>query len=934
MSGKITQSRERGSTRGWVTSIALTIFVVIVISVFAQVVTAEMSVVSNLPNGPSFDIIEQGGYAYVAEGGEVRVYDVSTDAKASGLSWRSVVGHVTVGDAIYGLSLSGTTLYVASAGKLALIDISSPSSPRVIGTINNPVSYSTIRDVVVTGTTVYLAINGGGVQVVDVTDPTRPVLGKRVTFQGYNRPWRLAIEGTNLYVPLETDGRLEVLDISTPANPIPLGTYNAGETTSFSAVAVKGGYAYLAEYHGGVRVIDVSNLKAPLLKSRVTDLNANDIQILGEKAYVSVRYQGFSIYDISMPGTMTVVGQGTGMAGYIEGIWPTLGRVYLAGESFGFAVYDTKNPATPTLIVNVPVIGGVDSLAAYGNYAVIGAHNYGIWVVDVTDQAHPQEVAFVDIGGRNRVVDIEGTTLYTAGEWGGLSIIDMSNPKAPSILAKDFGDDIAMLLADGNYVYTQAGVVDVSTRTSPAYLLKDAMFNGKFAKYGTDYLLVADSQSSSAKGLRVLDIRDKTKPVVLASALAGTAIYDVAVVGTSAVALAGNDVIALDLSDVAHPREQSRLSYEGTWVGYALFAEGTTVYAAGGPSGAVRAFDLSSPASMRMTGLVDLPATDYYTALTGGGGYLYAGNKWGIYGLSSGAADPAPTPSPTPTPQQPKYGGINVVSTPAGAFLSVDGVDSGVTPKVVSDLPVGRHTVKVSLSGYADYLQSVEVTAGTTTPMLNAQLTPTSSSGSIYVTSSLNGAVVILDGVEKGTTPLTIGSVSPGSHQVKVTMTGFRDYSTMISVTANSVSSVSVNLVKLGAIRVTTQKNGATVFVDGKKSGTTPVTISGLSDGWHLLKVTMEGYQNYQERVKVSAYEVVLKDISLVPLAVVKVTSTYNGATVYLDGKVSGTTPLTINGVTTGRHVVNVTNEGYQPYTTTVKATAGKTFTVSANLIK
>lgn len=123
-------------------------------------------------------------------------------------------------------------------------------------------------------------------------------------------------------------------------------------------------------------------------------------------------------------------------------------------------------------------------------------------------------------------------------------------------------------------------------------------------------------------------------PAVVATTLAGTAVNDVVVVGTTAVALAGNDVFAIEISDPSHPREQSHLSYNGLWFGYVLFVEGTTVYAAGGPIGAVRIFDLSSPAFMKMTGLVDLPTTDYYLALNEGGGYLYAGNKWGLQVLS------------------------------------------------------------------------------------------------------------------------------------------------------------------------------------------------------------------------------------------------------------------------------------------------------------
>lgn len=59
-----------------------------------------------------------------------------------------------------------------------------------------------------------------------------------------------------------------------------------------------------------------------------------------------------------------------------------------------------------------------------------------------------------------------------------MNIIDMSNPTSPIILTKDFGDNIGTLYADGDYVYTQAGVLDVKNKTSPAYIFKDAMFNG------------------------------------------------------------------------------------------------------------------------------------------------------------------------------------------------------------------------------------------------------------------------------------------------------------------------------------------------------------------------------------------------------------------------------------------------------------------------
>jgi len=112
---------------------------------------AAIQTVSTLPNGPSFDIVESGGYLYVAEGGEVRVYQVGSDAQVCDLTWDSSIGGVPVDDAIYGLTLNGNFLYVVSASKMTLIDISSPVSPRVVSVVKNPYPYTVMRDVVVIG---------------------------------------------------------------------------------------------------------------------------------------------------------------------------------------------------------------------------------------------------------------------------------------------------------------------------------------------------------------------------------------------------------------------------------------------------------------------------------------------------------------------------------------------------------------------------------------------------------------------------------------------------------------------------------------------------------------------------------------------------------------------------------------------------------------
>jgi hypothetical protein len=82
-----------------------------------------------------------------------------------------------------------------------------------------------------------------------------------------------------------------------------------------------------------------------------------------------------------------------------------------------------------------------------------------------------------------------------------------------------------------------------------------------------------------------------------------------------------------------------------------------------------------------------------------------------------------PTVTVTPT-QMADRGAIQANSTPAGARVSIDGQFKGTTPITVTDIPAGQHTVVLSLEGYIEREQALEVRAGQTA-MLNANLTPT-----------------------------------------------------------------------------------------------------------------------------------------------------------------------------------------------------------------
>ncbi len=57
------------------------------------------------------------------------------------------------------------------------------------------------------------------------------------------------------------------------------------------------------------------------------------------------------------------------------------------------------------------------------------------------------------------------------------------------------------------------------------------------------------------------------------------------------------------------------------------------------------------------------------------------------------------------------------------------------------------------------------------------------------------------------------------------------------------------------------------------------------------------------------------------------------GASVAIDGRPSGVTPLTLDGVAPGEHTVSITLAGYRTFTTTVRVVAGERARAAASLV-
>ena len=140
---------------------------------------------------------------------------------------------------------------------------------------------------------------------------------------------------------------------------------------------------------------------------------------------------------------------------------------------------------------------------------------------------------------------------------------------------------------------------------------------------------------------------------------------------------------------------------------------------------------------------------------------------------------------------------------------------------------------------------------------------PETGSGWLLIRTTPPGASVVVDGLARGRTPLSLEDVPFGTHRVRVSYTGYGSETREVSLSRDAgVASVGIDLVKsrtsseiavgTGSLQVESRPNGARVMVDGRLVGTTPVVVPDLADGSHRVRVERDGYQAWATTVDVS----------------------------------------------------------------------------------
>lgn len=144
-----------------------------------------------------------------------------------------------------------------------------------------------------------------------------------------------------------------------------------------------------------------------------------------------------------------------------------------------------------------------------------------------------------------------------------------------------------------------------------------------------------------------------------------------------------------------------------------------------------------------------------------------------------------------------------------------------------------------------------------------------------------------------------------------------------------------------GRIAVRSTPSGAMVTIDGKLAGRTPLTASGLTLGGHAVVIARPGYASDTRNVTLSSrtptatLNVTLKAARPPVVATtgsVSIDTRPRGARITIDGRAVGQSPLSVPGLSAGRHALRLELTGYTPVVSSFDVKPGETARVAVTL--
>lgn len=474
---------------------------------------------------------------------------------------RAIVAAVDTPNRAQGVAVSGDYAYVADmvlwgsgSSSLQVIDISNPAKPVLAGAVDTT---GEARDVALSGNYAYVADGYSGLQVIDVANPANPnIMG---TFDTPGEAYSVALIGNYAFVADRWKGLL-IIDISDPQNLAMVSELDVSNDAVF--VTVRGSHAYVVGWNdGSFAIVDISNPENPTIKSSVDMNRGESVIVSGDYAYVTTEFGGLHVLDISNPENPILVGE-VDTPGFAYNVKVSGHYAYVADGEDHLQIVDISNPENPTIVSRIITPDQPQKLALSGENIYVADRLGGLQIIDANALFFAGVVGAVDTPGYKLEISASGDRLIVPGSE--YQLIDITDPPNPTVMgsvdaseptvAFEISDDIQFdseifIAARG---YSGIRIMDVRDPEHPVFI-------GEFDTPGTAYNVSVSGHhafvADGSYGLQVIDISDLANPILVGSLKTGSnsssAAQDVMVSGNLAYVL--DSGAGLQVVDVSYP---------------------------------------------------------------------------------------------------------------------------------------------------------------------------------------------------------------------------------------------------------------------------------------------------------------------------------------------------------------------------------------------
>ncbi len=550
----------------------------------------------------------RGNHVYIGNGPRLVILDITIPSVPYVVGKSSLLQGV-----VQDVAIAGDYAYVvAGGGGLRIINVSNPKAPTETGFYDTP---GTGKGVAVAGDYAYVAAGGGGLRIINVSNPAAPI--ETGFYQTPGDARAVAVAGNYAYVADYRDG-LRIINITDPAVPFETGFWPGIALD----VAVAGSYAYVAGYDSGLRIIDVANPAHPVGIGFWDTLGlAHSVVVAGNYAYIA-DFIGLQIINVADPTKPRPVDRAD-TSGYAYGVAVEGNYAYIA-EYDGLSIFNVADPYALTRTAFYGTFGNAKAVVVDGNYAYVAGFTSGLHIINVVNPAAPAETGFYEKSGDTGVHDeaVAGNYAYVAAAYSGLRIVDVTNPTAPTEIGfLEPGHPIGVTVA-GNYAYVVSSsglhIIDVADPYTP---IKTGFYN--LPQYVTavavavdgNYAYVCSQDGWVEDGLRIINVADPAAPIGAGFYQTPGSANSVAVDGNYA--YVADDTGGLRIINVANPAapfEAGFFDTPGSAQGIAV--DGKYAYVADGSAG-LRIINIANPANPIETGFYDTPGSAQGVAVDG-----------------------------------------------------------------------------------------------------------------------------------------------------------------------------------------------------------------------------------------------------------------------------------------------------------------------------